>query len=101
MRKILFYSLFLLVLFSCTKETNTTQPIPEPVPSGKTPVIFVHGFLASGDTYEKQTKRFTSNGYSLADLYAFDWNSLGGTTTQQDLDKLVNEVLAKTGKKAK
>lgn len=98
MRKILFYSLFLLVLFSCTKETNTTQPIPEPVPSGKTPVIFVHGFLASGDTYEKQTKRFTSNGYSLADLYAFDWNSLGGTTTQQDLDKLVNEVLAKTGK---
>lgn len=98
MRKILFYSLFVMALFSCTKETNTTQSIPDPVPSGKTPVIFVHGFLASSDTYEKQVKRFTSNGYSLADLYAFDWNSLGGTTTQQDLDKLVNEVLAKTGK---
>jgi pimeloyl-ACP methyl ester carboxylesterase len=99
MRRFLFYSLFIITLFSCTKETNNTdQPIPEPTPSGKTPIIFVHGFLASGDTYEKQTKRFTSNGYSLADLYAFDWNSLGGTTTQQDLDKLVNEVLAKTGK---
>ncbi len=99
MKRILFYSLFIFILFSCTKESATNElPIDEPVPSGKTPVIFVHGFLASGDTYEKQVKRFTSNGYSQADLYTFDWNSLGGTTTQQDLDKLVNEVLAKTGK---
>lgn len=97
MKKILFCSLFVFILSSCSEENNSEAPIPEPVPSGKTPVIFVHGFLASGDTYEKQSKRFTSNGYSLADLYAFDWNSLGGTTTQQDLDKLVNEVLAKTG----
>ncbi|HRH57113.1 MAG TPA: alpha/beta fold hydrolase [Chitinophagales bacterium] len=98
MKRMLYYSLFVFMLFSsCTEENITDSSIPEPVPSGKTPVIFVHGFLASGDTYEKQSKRFTSNGYSLADLYAFDWNSLGGTTTQQDLDKLVNEVLAKTG----
>lgn len=98
MKRMLYYSLLVFILFSsCTEENITDSSIPEPVPSGKTPVIFVHGFLASGDTYEKQSKRFTSNGYSLADLYAFDWNSLGGTTTQQDLDKLVNEVLAKTG----
>lgn len=96
MKNVLLYTTFVFILFSCNK-INETNAIPEPVPSGKTPIIFVHGFLASGDTYEKQTKRFTSNGYSLADLYTFDWNSLGGTTTQQDLDKLVNEVLAKTG----
>lgn len=96
MKKVLFYTLFISILFSCTKENSNELPIEEPMPSGKTPVIFVHGFLASGDTYEKQSKRFTSNGYSLADLYTFDWNSLGGTTTQQDLDKLVDEVLAKT-----
>jgi predicted esterase len=99
MKKYLFYCLFVFTIFSCTKENGTNEAaIPEPVPSGKTPIIFVHGFLASGDTYEKQSKRFASNGYTLADLYAFDWNSLGGTTTQQDLDRLVNEVLAKTGK---
>ncbi|MCC6583385.1 MAG: alpha/beta fold hydrolase [Chitinophagales bacterium] len=99
MRNFLFFGVLTLILFSCKKEnTGNEAPIAEPVPSGKTPVIFVHGFLASGDTYEKQAKRFTSNGYSQADLYTFDWNSLGGTTTQQDLDKLVNDVLAKTGK---
>jgi pimeloyl-ACP methyl ester carboxylesterase len=99
MKKHLLYCFFVLSIFSCTKENgNNEAAIPEPVPSGKTPIIFVHGFLASGDTYEKQSKRFASNGYTLADLYAFDWNSLGGTTTQQDLDRLVNEVLAKTGK---
>ena len=96
MKKVLFYTLFISILFSCTKENSGELPIEEPTPSGKTPIIFVHGFLASGDTYEKQSKRFTANGYSLADLYTFDWNSLGGTTTQQDLDKLVDEVLAKT-----
>lgn len=98
MKKGFFYSIFVILILSCNKENNTSYlPIKEPIPSGKTPVIFVHGFLASGDTYEKQSKRFTSNGYTLADLYAFDWNSLGGTTTQQDLDKLVDEVLTKTG----
>lgn len=97
MRKLFFYGVLSLLLFACKKENTDEAPIAEPTPSGKTPVIFVHGFLASGDTYEKQVKRFTSNGYSQADLYTFDWNSLGGTTTQQDLDKLVNDVLSKTG----
>lgn len=95
---LLFISIFLL--FSCTDNTNTGNlPITDPVPSGKDPVIFVHGFLASGDTYEKQVKRFTSNGYSLADLYAFDWNSLGNRNViNGNLNKLVDSVLAKTGK---
>ena len=98
MKKILFYNLIILLLFSCTKQQSNQDIIPEPQPSGKTPIIFLHGFLASGDTYEKQTKRFTSNGYSLADLYAFDWNTLDFTANNiNNLDKFVDEVLAKTG----
>lgn len=100
MRKILFYILFVFVLASCTKtNTDNTPPIAEPQPSGKDPIIFVHGFLASGDTYEKQVKRFTANGYSQADLYAFDWNSLGDRSVVNGaLNKLVDTVLARTGK---
>jgi pimeloyl-ACP methyl ester carboxylesterase len=100
MQKNWFILFSILFLFSCTKDNNTGNTlITEPVPSGKDPVIFVHGFLASGDTYEKQVKRFTSNGYSLADLYAFDWNSLGNRNIiNGNLNKLVDSVLAKTGK---
>lgn len=100
MKRFLFYILFISVLFSCTKENNNTDSlIAEPQPSGKDPIIFVHGFLASGDTYEKQVKRFTSNGYSQADLYTFDWNSLGDRSVlNNNLNKLVDTVLARTGK---
>ena len=99
MRKFLFLGVLTLLLFSCKKETSGELAIPTPVPSGKDPIIFVHGFLASGDTYEKQVKRFTSNGYSLADLYAFDWNSLGDRSViNRNLNTLVDSVLARTGK---
>lgn len=96
------FILFLLIalLASCKKDNQTANAdaIPEPVPSGKTPVVFLHGFLASGDTYEKQVKRFTSNGYSLADLYAFDWNTLDlGADNVGNLNKFIDQVLAKTG----
>ncbi|MBK9328932.1 MAG: alpha/beta fold hydrolase [Sphingobacteriales bacterium] len=93
-----FIALFLL--FSCSKEnSDSNQTITEPVPTAHTPVVFLHGFLASGDTYEKQVKRFTSNGYSLADLYVFDWNTLDFSADNVgNLNKFVDSVLAKTGK---
>ncbi|HQO32142.1 MAG TPA: alpha/beta fold hydrolase [Chitinophagales bacterium] len=99
MKKTFLYLFALLTVLSCAKENTTeNKPIIPPIPSGRTPVIFIHGFLAAGDTYEKQIKRFCSNGYTQADLYTFDWNSLGGTTTQPDLNRMVDEVLAVTGK---
>lgn len=62
------------------------------------PVIFVHGFLASGDTYELQLQRFSSNGYCDENLFAFDWNSLnfGGDATAE-LDAFIDNVLEETG----
>jgi pimeloyl-ACP methyl ester carboxylesterase len=64
------------------------------------PVVMLHGFLASGDTYAKFHQLFTSNGYKPNLLYAFDWNSLnqfGGNSTVQQLDAFINKVLAQTG----
>ncbi len=100
MKKIFCFGLIISFLISCNKDGgDNTPPIAESIPSGKDPIIFVHGFLASGDTYEKQLKRFTSNGYSPADLYAFDWNSLGDRSViTPNLNKLVDTVLARTGK---
>jgi pimeloyl-ACP methyl ester carboxylesterase len=88
-----------IIVLSCNKtSTSNDSGIPEPQPSGRTPIIFLHGFLASGDTYEKQIKRFASNGYSLADLYTFDWNTLDfGANNVSDLDKFIDGVLTKTG----
>ncbi len=78
----------------CKKET------PEPTGDNcKTlhPVIFIHGFLASGDTWANQVMRFTSNGYCDNLLYAYDWNSVGGSSDQALLDKFIDTVLARTG----
>lgn len=65
----------------------------------KYPVVMVHGFLASGDTWARFHQLFTSNGYKPNQLYAFDWNSLnqGGGNTLQLLDAYINKVLATTG----
>src|SRR5262245_46092292 len=52
------------------------------------PIVFMHGFLASGDSYAKHTMLFTSNGYCGNRLFVYDWNTVqlnGGDVN--DLDK--------------
>ncbi len=61
------------------------------------PIVMVHGFLASGDTWSPMAQRFSSNGYSWRRMFVFDWNSLGTTTFNKDLDAFIDEVLLKTG----
>jgi len=88
MKKIIIISFILCITITSCKKNNTEK---------KTPIVFVHGLLAAGDTYEKQAKRFASNGYSLDDLYAFDYNTLDVVTNPENaLDNFINEVLAKT-----
>lgn len=93
---ILFFTLFIVAGISagsCRKE----QAEPACNPS-LAPVIFVHGFLASGDTYTDQVMRFEGNQYCPDRLYAFDWNTLAGPNPAvPQLDALVNRVLAATG----
>lgn len=93
--------LFLLVTLlsgvaSCCKDKDHT---PTNGDACKTlhPVIFIHGFLASGDTWANQVMRFNTNGYCDNLLYAFDWNSVGGSSDPALLDAFVDTVLARTG----
>lgn len=65
------------------------------------PIVFVHGFLASGDTYAGQIKRFMDAGYCEDRLFVFDWNSVNGNGKKNDnlLSSFIDQVLATTGSK--
>ena len=62
------------------------------------PVVFVHGFLASGDTYAGQAIRFSEQGYCPGYLRVIDWNTLGGgpKASLGRLDAFINQVLLET-----
>jgi hypothetical protein len=62
----------------------------------RTPVVFVHGFLASGDTWSTQIQRFASNGLCKERFFAFDWNSLSAGNADMLLDLFIDSVRAVT-----
>ncbi len=66
----------------------------------KRPIVFVHGFLGSGDNWAKQIQRFNSNGYCEQSLFVFDWNTINRSrATDSLLDSFIDRVLQKTGSK--
>jgi pimeloyl-ACP methyl ester carboxylesterase len=71
---------------------------PPPTPSANTvPIIFVHGFYGSGDQYRAMGLYFASNGYPAERVLAFDHNSVGGTTTQADLNRFIDAARQRFG----
>ncbi len=83
-----------LLLGSCKEEDDNKQDSP-------VPIVFVHGLLASGDTYANTVMRFTSNNFPADRLFAFDYNSLNYISAQlldtAGLDDFIEDVLQKTG----
>ena len=116
MKRLLIFCLALLALGSCkhdpdllslndvTLYPNDSNVVPPP-PSGcndtVTPVVMMHGLLASGDTWVNQVMRFQANNYCASKLWVFDWNTLssfgGGGNTDEILDAFIDSVLAVTG----
>lgn len=89
--------LLALLILSCKKDESKSDENPIGTRE-MIPIVFVHGFLASGDTYEKQMLRFASNGYPMEYLHAYDWNSLDfSEDREKNLDKYIDQVLAETG----
>ncbi len=81
-----------LALSSCEKD-DTTIPCEE-----QTPIIFLHGLLAAGDTYANQFMRFKANDYCDDRLYVTDRNTLAmGADLVTPLDAFIDQVLAATG----
>ncbi len=106
MKKILSQTLILLSLFfitghfsSCKKDDCDNDSIPqnEVCRTSNLPVVMMHGFLASGDTWANHAMRFSANGYDDDMLYAFDWNSINQGNSVDLLDDYIDEILAETG----
>jgi len=96
------YTCFILfILFSiisgCKKEEPET-PCETTCDETKTPIVMLHGLLASGDTYSNFFQLFEANCYCEDALYVMDRNSLD---LEADfipaLDAFIDDVIAKTG----
>lgn len=63
------------------------------------PIVFIHGFLASGDSYSRQIQRFAEAGYCTDRLFVFDWNSISGNARKTDslLQVFIDSILKITG----
>ncbi|MCS6981035.1 MAG: alpha/beta fold hydrolase [Flavobacteriales bacterium] len=93
--------LTLSILESCRKDPPVLDnPYGKPQLRCDTlyPVVFVHGLLASGDTWAEQLMRFQKNDYCDTLLYVFDWNTLSGGNSADLLDQFVDAVRLRTGK---
>jgi hypothetical protein len=87
-RPFLLFFMFLLVAFAQAQCDGS-----------KTPIVFLHGFLASGDSYAKQIQRFADAGYCTDRLFVFDWNSVSPSAKRTDslLNVFIDSILKKTG----
>ena len=55
--------------------------------------MLIHGFLASGDTYENYISNFIERGYCGSQLIALDWNTFDEESGLELLDATIQEVL--------
>jgi hypothetical protein len=81
-----------------TQPQKALTPLSVGCDTCRYPVVMVHGFLASGDTWAAFQQLFTSNGYKPNLIHAFDWNSLAQASNNAAvLDAFIDRVLVKTG----
>lgn len=102
MKQLTLAALALALTFSACKkdelpDENTGNPIAAACDTAHNSIVMCHGFLASGDTYAGQVKRFAQNNYCTDRLFVFDWNSLGGGSAEEPLDDYIDAILAQTG----
>lgn len=85
--------IFLLLLVASTASAQCDTSLR--------PVVFIHGFLASGDTWSNAVHYFRQAGYCENRLFAFDWNSIGGSNKkiEQQLTLFIDQILSTTGAK--
>ena len=89
-----------LLCLSCQDHARTDEAteIRSPCPSVRRPLVLIHGFLASGDTWSRHVQRLIQTGSCPDWIVAYDWNTLdreGDHTTQ--LDFIIDQLISKSG----
>ncbi len=97
-----FATVLALALCQCGDEPTTSSPVTEAevrpaCDPDLRPVIMLHGFLASGDTWAPFAQRFMANGYCPDHIVAFDWDTVSRLTIVDALDARIDALLAATG----
>jgi Lipase (class 2) len=59
----------------------------------KKPIVFIHGFMASGDTWSRPYSLFLENGYTAQQLQVFDWNTINGKGSDSLLNVFIDSIL--------
>lgn len=83
-------------------DPNDVAEAAPPCDPSERPILFVHGFMGSGDTWANHAMRLSSNGYCPEHIAAFDWNTLDqaeDATVERvaELDARIDDLLAGTG----
>lgn len=86
-----------LLLLCCLSLALTSTTHANEKTESHYPLVMIHGFLASGDTYEQQALRFAANGFDMDRIFTFDWNTVGRQGNMTALIEMVDAVLEKTG----
>lgn len=86
------------LVLSCSEGASPAAKTGPGCDTSLRPIVFVHGYLASSDTWAEHAQRFAANGYCPDRLVALDWDSVGGETDPSGLLLgVVDEVLQRTG----
>ena len=91
---------FFLLLIPALFITLSCQKNDTPVKDGILPIVFVHGYSGSGDSYTKMIEYFRANGYPANKLHTYDWNTLdlkSAPKNTKPLRDFILDVLKKTG----
>jgi hypothetical protein len=89
--------LILICFLFSIKVFSQTNNFDVACDSTKRPIVFVHGFLGSGDNWAKQIQRFSSNGYCSERMFVFNWNTINrNKATDSLLNIFIDDVLQKT-----
>lgn len=87
-------SFLLFFILCCIKPFAQSNNNDKECDASKRPIVFVHGFLGSGDNWATQMQRFSSNGYCNQRMFAFDWNSIArNKATDSLLNVFIDDVL--------
>ncbi len=86
------------VVADAAEPAADAAPPRYPCTSDAPPMVMAHGFLASGDTWASQVRRFAANGECPDRFYAFDWDTLNRQVDHAaELDLFIDGVLAVEG----